>query len=352
MGCNAVKGDPISLAIDRELQDEKNKIGRMTINRILLLGTGESGKSTFAKQLQIFYGGTLPEDEVRAYRIVILDNLVYAIKGLIHAAKNHKIIFKDENMAKSEELLLVDYLNFNEKIGNMIKDVYEDPAIKEAFKLYNTFHLLDSSQYLFDNIDRIIVDGYLPTQDDIIRSRKKTSGVQESTLEIAPTEKIIIIDVGGQRSERRKWAMCFYDITALIFFTAISEYDIFLYEDNNTNRMQESLKLFGDVCSIPYFHKMPFILFLNKMDLFEIKMKNGVSIKSAFQEYNGPTEVEPCFDYISGKFKEVVQGVSFERQFFCHPTTAIDSKKLLQVWDNVAALWMNKMFDEQLNLDL
>jgi len=112
----------------------------------------------------------------------------------------------------------VDYTQFNERIGQMIKDVYLDPAIAEAAKLYRTFHLLDSAQYYFQNIDRIMLDSYIPTEIDIIRSRKKTSGVQETMIPIASNEKLIVIDVGGQRSERRKWAMCFHDITCLIFF--------------------------------------------------------------------------------------------------------------------------------------
>ena len=33
------------------------------------------------------------------------------------------------------------------------------------------------------------------------------------------------LDVGGQRNERRKWIHCFEGVTALIFVTAISEYD-------------------------------------------------------------------------------------------------------------------------------
>jgi len=135
-------------------------------------------------------------------------------------------------------------------------------------------------------------------------------------IPIASNEKLIVIDVGGQRSERRKWAMCFHDITCLIFFTAISEYDVVLYEDVNTNRMMEAIKLFSDICSVPYFTGMPLILFLNKMDLFEEKLKKDVSIKMAFPEYDGTCEVEPSFQFISKKFKDVAMDSFMGRQFF------------------------------------
>jgi hypothetical protein len=43
-----------------------------------------------------------------------------------------------------------------------------------------------------------------------------------------------IFDVGGQRSERRKWIHCFDNVTAIIFICAMSEYDQTLVEDDKT----------------------------------------------------------------------------------------------------------------------
>lgn len=60
--------------------------------------------------------------------------------------------------------------------------------------------------------------------------------------------KFKLFDVGGQRSERRKWINCFENVTALLFLVAISEYDQSLYEDESINRMQESLALFDSIC--------------------------------------------------------------------------------------------------------
>jgi len=62
-----------------------------------------------------------------------------------------------------------------------------------------------------------------------------------------------MVDVGGQRSERKKWMHCFQDVTAVIFCVALSEYDLKLYEDDTTNRMHESLKLFKEICNSKWF---------------------------------------------------------------------------------------------------
>lgn len=43
-----------------------------------------------------------------------------------------------------------------------------------------------------------------------------------------------IVDVGGQRSERRKWISAFDNVNAVIFFAAISEYDQVMAEDGET----------------------------------------------------------------------------------------------------------------------
>jgi hypothetical protein len=60
------------------------------------------------------------------------------------------------------------------------------------------------------------------------------------------------------------------DVTAVIFLVAINEYDMVLEEDNKTNRMEESLKLFSKLTGSQWFDEVSFILFLNKTDLFRV----------------------------------------------------------------------------------
>jgi hypothetical protein len=103
--------------------------------------------------------------------------------------------------------------------------------------------------------------------------------------------------VGGQRSERKKWIHCFEDVTAIIFFVALSEYDQVLYEDEKTNRMHESLRLFESVCNNCWFVHTAFILFLNKKDLFEEKIKRR-PLTICFPEYKGRNEFKAAAEYI------------------------------------------------------
>ena len=61
-----------------------------------------------------------------------------------------------------------------------------------------------------------------------------------------------MFDVGGQRDERRKWIQCFNDVTAIIFVTACSSYNMVLREDPSQNRLKESLDLFRSIWNNRY----------------------------------------------------------------------------------------------------
>jgi guanine nucleotide-binding protein G(i) subunit alpha len=78
---------------------------------------------------------------------------------------------------------------------------------------------------------------YLPNDQDILRSRVKTTGITETMFSVGELT-YRLFDVGGQRSERKKWIHCFENVTALVFLVALSEYDQMLYEDESVNRMQ------------------------------------------------------------------------------------------------------------------
>lgn len=64
-----------------------------------------------------------------------------------------------------------------------------------------------------------------------------------------------MVDVGGQKSERRKWIHCFEHVTSIMFLVALSEYDQVLAEDSSQNRMEESKTLFQHIVEYPYFQQ-------------------------------------------------------------------------------------------------
>ena len=104
-----------------------------------------------------------------------------------------------------------------------------------------------------------------------------------------------MFDVGGQRDERRKWIQCFNDVTAIIFVTACSSYNMVLREDPTQNRLRESLDLFKSIWNNRWLRTISVILFLNKQDLLAEK------VSAHFIRYhlkrvltNDPTLGAPC----------------------------------------------------------
>jgi len=110
-----------------------------------------------------------------------------------------------------------------------------------------------------------------------------------------------MMDVGGQRSERKKWIHCFENVTAVIFVAAISEYDQTLYEDLKTNRLEEALTLFHEICNSKWFVNSSMLLFLNKRDLFLEKIKS-VPLSVCFKDYDGGTDFDTAAEYIKKQF--------------------------------------------------
>jgi guanine nucleotide-binding protein G(i) subunit alpha len=117
-------------------------------------------------------------------------------------------------------------------VADAIRHLWRDAGVKEAVRRSREFQLNDSAVYYFNAIDRMAQEDYVPTDQDILRSRVKTTGITETTFKVGElTYKLF--DVGGQRSERKKWIHCFENVTALVFLVSLSEYDQMLYEDES-----------------------------------------------------------------------------------------------------------------------
>jgi len=186
------------------------------------------------------------------------------------------------------------------------------------------FQLLHSSGYFFDRVETIAESNYVPSYQDVLYSRARTTGIVETTFSVGDYE-FRLLDVGGQRNERRKWIHCFEMVTALIFVTAISEYDEVLYEDHTMNRIVESLNLFKEIVNASWFAKTSIILFLNKKDLFEEKIKR-IDMTCCFPEYQGGLDYDKGIDFIRDYFLK--QCELPDRKLYTHVTCATDSKNV------------------------
>lgn len=176
----------------------------------------------------------------------------------------------------------------------------------------------------FDNIVRIAAPDYMPNDQDVLRSRVKTTGITETTFIIGDLT-YRMFDVGGQRSERKKWIHCFENVTTILFLVAISEYDQLLFEDETVNRMQEALTLFDSICNSRWFTKTSIILFLNKIDRFKEKLPVS-PMKNYFPDYEGGDDYAAACDYILNRFVSLNQHEN--KQIYTHFTCATDTTQI------------------------
>ena len=149
---------------------------------------------------------------------------------------------------------------------------------------------MESVVYFFNKLDEIGKDDWVPSNQDILAARVRTHGIVTTKYTIEDRQ-YEMYDVGGQRNERRKWAHCFEGVTGIIFVASLSDYDQKMFEDETTNRMKDSVYLFRDICANPAFAETPIILFLNKRDLFQKKIRDvRIGGEGCFRDYDGFAE--------------------------------------------------------------
>jgi len=210
------------------------------------------------------------------------------------------------------------------EVGSAIAALWKDAGVQSCFQRSREYQLNDSAKYYFDSIDRIAAPDYIPNDQDVLRSRVKTTGITETTFIIGDLT-YRMFDVGGQRSERKKWIHCFENVTTILFLVAISEYDQLLFADETVNRMQEALTLFDSICNSRWFVKTSIILFLNKIDRFKEKLPVS-PMKNYFPDYEGGADYQAACDYILNRFVSLNQHET--KQIYTHFTCATDTMQI------------------------
>jgi len=336
--CLANSDDPQakhSKQIDSDIARDKIKLENEI--KLLLLGAGDSGKSTVLRQLRIIHQDAYSlnkRDECLQFKDVIQNNVISNMKFLLLGAERLKLEVLPDNMELAKRVTSYDkdIDKFTYELAMDIKKLWADPNLKVAYEQANKFQLQDSAKYYFDKIDFISTPDYIPTRDDVVRVRIKTTGIVEVMLDYKNTH-FRIVDVGGQRSERKKWINCFQGVTAVIFCVALSEYDQKLYEEETKNRMSESLTLFDEILHSHWFKETPIILFLNKTDLFAEKIKT-TDLSEVFHDYKGGCNYETALTYIKNKFMELNKD-NKDRRVYPYSTCATDTDNIDKVFTAV-----------------
>ncbi|OJJ51712.1 hypothetical protein ASPZODRAFT_148945 [Penicilliopsis zonata CBS 506.65] len=330
--------------IEKVIKTDKKTLDR-TI-KILLLGAGESGKSTIIKQMRIIHAGGFPDDERRQTRAVIYSNMVIAFKVLLEIMRTQKIDFELEKtkplatlIDKTDPDVNIDDAFTDLTIRDAMQEMWEDKGVQKAVARGHEFALHDNLQYFFSSLDRVFTPGWLPDNQDMLQARLRTTGITETLFELGQMN-FRMMDVGGQRSERKKWIHCFEGVQCLLFMVALSGYDQCLVEDQNANQMHEAMMLFESLVNVDWFKRKPIILFLNKIDLFRGKL--GVSpVSKHFPDYAGSdTDFDAAAKYFADRFRGIDRIP--DREIYIHYTNATDTTLLKATMDSVQDMIIQK----------
>ncbi|XP_065841713.1 guanine nucleotide-binding protein G(q) subunit alpha-like [Oscarella lobularis] len=324
----------INQAIEKELRKDRRAARREL--KLLLLGTGESGKSTFVKQMRIIHGAGYTDSDRAGFKSLVYSNVYTAMGQLMGAMNDLEIAYKNPaNKDNAELVKTVDRENVETIKGDQLKalkSLWGDEGIRECYDRRREFQLSDSAKYYLDDLDRLTAPNYIPNLQDVLRVRVPTTGIVEYTFNLPPVI-FRMVDVGGQRSERRKWIHCFENVTSIMFLVALSEYDQVLYEAETENRMAESKALFKTIINYPWFQQSSIMLFLNKIDLLEEKIKTS-HLVDYFPSYQGPKcDAEEAKKFILSMFAEL--NTDDSKTIYPHFTCATDTENIRFVFSVV-----------------
>ncbi|KFQ44813.1 GNAZ protein, partial [Probosciger aterrimus] len=325
-----------SRRIDRHLRSESQRQRREI--KLLLLGTSNSGKSTIVKQMKIIHSGGFNLEACKEYKPLIIYNAIDSLTRIIRALATLKIEFHNPDRAYDAVQLFAltgpaeSKGEITPELLGVMKRLWADPGVQECFCRSNEYHLEDNAAYYLNDLERIAALDYIPTVEDILRSRDMTTGIVENKFTFKELT-FKMVDVGGQRSERKKWIHCFEGVTAIIFCVELSGYDLKLYEDNQTSRMAESLRLFDSICNNNWFINTSLILFLNKKDLLAEKIRR-IPLTVCFPEYKGQNTYEEAAVYIQRQFEDLNRNKE-TKEIYSHFTCATDTSNIQFVFDAV-----------------
>eukprot|EP01080_Neovahlkampfia_damariscottae_P008585 gene8585-410_t len=357
----------VDIQVEKELEKlEKQDQGEL---KILLLGAGASGKSTIFKQMKILNMSGYTDEEKADYRPLIHRNCYEIFISMIEFCEEQVDVNDNEDykLDSAHDDIVKKIVETMEETQTPILASDMVKPLKSLFEkemniIYMILQNSKDKNMLFTNkfsyigkLDEIAKIDYIPTVDDILRSRAKTVGIVEQNFFYNDNKILMVSFINKEKintvfdrliNERRKWIHAFDGVTFVIFIAALSEYDQACDEDPDTDRMTEALNLFRDICKDKGFKKKPFILFLNKFDVFQQKIKKvDLNVCPSFEEYTGGLDEDKAYKTIEEAF--LALNKSKRRAVVPTKTTATDTTLVKQVFNQCFAQVLKKVLEEQ-----
>ena len=296
--------------------------------------------------MRIIHSSGFQEDERVQIKAVIYSNVVIAFRVLLEIMQDERLDFADEKLRAYADVIedAEADVDANQAFRDMrVKDammgMWRDPGVQQAVAKSHEFALNDNLAFYFNGINRMFDPNWIPDDQDMLHARLRTTGITETLFELKELT-FRMMDVGGQRSERKKWIHCFEGVQCLLFMAALSGYDQCLVEDVNANQMHEAFMLFESLVNGEWFKDKPIILFLNKIDIFKEKLAAS-PIRRHFPDYHGKdTDEEAAKQYFANRFRAINKNSN--REIYIYYTNATDTTLLKSTMQAVQDMLIQK----------
>lgn len=332
---------------NRSSSKKKEKVKQIV--RLLNLGISGSGKTTFAKQMKIITLGGFTEEEKDTHKRIVFHNIKLGLQELIKYAEILEIHLESENLKHSRFFLSMDSTDseWSEKMATKAKNLWSDPSIQRTWKESIHYQLQVSTlDYFMENIDRMTAANYVPTNEDMLRTRQRTTGEH---LTVFVNEKIRweLIDAGGQKPERAKWESIIStkeSVNAIIYFVALDEYNMLSSEDPSKTKMQISFEAWAEILQSPILKQkqISLILFLNKVDCLTKKLSIQEEREDFMRTFPSCDDsLESATESVKKKFLDLVPGNFSE--ITSHTLCALDTSLMEVIFKAIK----NTIFDSR-----
>jgi guanine nucleotide-binding protein subunit alpha len=219
--------------------------------KLLILGSSESGKTTLLRNMELHVGGGFACGEVDTFPEIIWSNIVQNIRAILEAMEDLKIPLEDQMRLDHAQTIFMqpDQIQngFPQEVGIAVTGLWADAGLQKAVERRCKYQLDESVPYFASNIERLAAPGYIPSQEDVLRTRVQTTGITQTTFKYGASDMFRVFDVGGTRIERKRWIHTFEGVDSIVLIVDASAYCRVLSEDESTNRMSEQLVLWDSM---------------------------------------------------------------------------------------------------------